>query len=452
MTFARYYLVRREAREFIGPMQLREFQERLARLEFGLQDEVSGHCGPWVVMDRKEDMTVYYPEIAKIFGEDLPLSWRETTGHAKVISRKDTRKDRKKKLADHKGSRKDFHQYIELRKRQSSSRKLVAAFLVVMSLMVGAWIVLRKDDAPNVAEIASLALKPDPSEFLNTMGLKVIPQASRLARSTKYQTVWLPYLRMYAYFTIGAIDGVSQKILKGDAAVAAPSECSVEFWKRKWKEFAPESVAFLQGKAMARNPWTKMLALDPDWVRRRPAKGWLRPRNYFEGCLMTALTAIRSLNTDLGASSDGVDAMSPDVANLVSMRLQFQIDSINQVQNVQNTDRSSLLGLLSCMESQSSIADLDRCRGAFDPGFKPLLEEKYALAVLRIALLRGSSADDKGAFSRLSVQVQKLSTEDYMSRLDLTPELKLMSYLAASGTAEPALARINEEYSEIKFR
>ena len=71
MTLERYYLVRRDHREFIGPMVLDEFQDRLQRMEFGLQDEVSGHCGPWVVLDHKEDLTKHYPQIVEALGDSL---------------------------------------------------------------------------------------------------------------------------------------------------------------------------------------------------------------------------------------------------------------------------------------------------------------------------------------------------------------------------------------------
>ena len=450
MSQSRYFLVRREAREFIGPMALDEFKIRFDRLEFGMQDEVSGHCGPWVVLDRREDMMKHYPEIARVFGENLPLSWRETTGHANVISRKDSRKDKRSELEQQKKARTDFHRYMELRKRQAVARTRLALLTVMVSLVIGAWIIMDKEVSIDLAEIQTLSQKSDPTEFLNVMGVKVIPQAARIAKSQKLQPLWLPYLRMYAYYTTGLVEGVSQKMLRGDALPTLPLECSVDAWKRKWRENAGAAVTFIQGTSLQKNPWTKLLGLDPYWVRRRPSKGWIRPKSYIAGCLMTAHTAIRSLSTE--KNSDGSDFISMDISTAILARLRFQLDVINGNRTAVTAGGSGVLSQLICLETQMSLAELDKCRNGVDPQFRPLFDERYAFGVLRLVLASKTPNLEKSYASAIANALPRMVPEDFLSRLDLAPEIKLFGYLNSYGDVEQALARIGEEYTEMNFR
>ncbi len=452
MSRSRYYLVRRECREFLGPMAAPEFKQRFDRLEFGMQDEVSGHCGPWVVLDRKDELLKHYPELAKIFGEDLPLSWRENTGHAKVISRKDSRKDQKKNLDEQRRSRNDFHNYMEQRNRQSTTRKVVAFLTLAVSIAVSAFILIQRDEYPSVDDVALAAQKQDPSEFLNIMGLKVIPQAGKLVKSQKQQIIWLPYLRMYAYFTTGAIDGVPQKLLRGDAPMAAPQECSVDFWKRKWRESSDQNITFVQGKSLQKNPWTKLLTLDPEWVRRRPQKGWSRPRSYLEGCIMTAFAAMRSLASGVKSETEVSTDMPEGVSEMVLGRLRSQLDVINNGRASQ-APVAGFLSRLSCLETQARVEDLNLCINGVDPQFKPLLDERIAFAVLRIAFQSADIQLDKQQLSqRLQSLAAKFQTEDVMGRLDLGPETKMVSYLAAGDSPSQALSKIEQEYPDLKFK
>lgn len=450
MSQPRYFLVRREAKEFIGPMLIDEFKQRFDRLEFGMQDEVSGTCGPWVVLDNREETTKHYPEIARIFGENLPLSWREATGHAKVISRKDSRKDKRNEFEQQKKARTDFHRYMEMRKRKAIARTRLALFTVLISVGVGAWIVLDKDDTPEITEIQALAQKIDPTEFLNVMGVKVISQAPKLLKSQKLQPLWLPYVRMYAYFTTGSVEGISQKTLRGDVTPNLPQDCSVDFWKRKWKENPSSTLGFIQGVSLQKNPWTKLLSLDPDWVRRRPSKGWIRPKSFLEGCLMTAHTAIRSLSAE--KNPDGSDYIAGETVNGVMARLRHQIDAINNGRPSGASVSPGLLGQLICFESQVALADLERCKQGSDLQLKPLLDERYSLALLRLVLALKQPALDKSLVAVISGVLPKMISEDFMSRLDISPEIKLMGYLNSYGDVDQALARISEEYPEMNFK
>jgi len=40
-------------------------------MELGLQDEVAGHCGSWVVLENFKDLKKNYPEIAEVVSPHL---------------------------------------------------------------------------------------------------------------------------------------------------------------------------------------------------------------------------------------------------------------------------------------------------------------------------------------------------------------------------------------------
>lgn len=452
MSQTRSYLVRREGREFIGPMSAEDFKQRLERLEFGMQDEVSGHCGPWIVLDHRDDLAHYYPDLAQIFGENLPLSWRESTGHARVLTKKDQKKERRNEFEEQKKSRTDFYRYMQLRKKQSQFRARLALLTVLVSVAAGVFIIMGRDDSPSLPEVSSLASKPDPADFLNTMGMKVIPQAAKIIKSPKLQSDWIPYVRMYAYFTTGVVEGVSQKALRGDAPAAAPPDCSVDYWKRKWRENAATIVSFLQTSTLQKNPWTRLLAIDPEWLRRRPQKNWLRPKSYLEGCLMTAHTAMRSMSLDIAPGQDGVVAISAEISGLVMTRLKYQLEYAVQGKAVPAMALTGILSQLVCYETQTSLKDLETCRGSSEQPFKPLLDERYALAVVRLLAKQTQVTLDRALLGAVQTILPRFVSEDFMSRFDMTPESKILNYVNSYGDIDQALARIQEEYPDMEFK
>jgi hypothetical protein len=445
----RYFLVRREAREFIGPMKIDEFKQRLDRLEFGMQDEVSGHCGPWIVLDHRDEMIKHYPEIAKIFGENVSLSWRETTGHAKVMSRKDSRKDKKNELDQQKKSRNDFHRYMELRRRKSLIRIRLAVVTLGVAIGAGAWIILNKEETPDLAEIQALAQKSDPAEFLNTMGIKVIPKASRLAKSQKTGPLWTPYLRMYAYFTTGAIEGVSQRQLRGDAPATSPVDCSVDSWKRRWKDNSGAIISFIKSTSLQKNPWTKLLSIDPHWIRRRPSRSWIKPKSYLEGCIMTAHTAMRSMSIE--KNQEGAEVIPWEISSTVLDRLKFQLEVITAGRATALKDKEDTLAQMSCFEGGNEMLTMENCRQEINDQFKPLMDEKYAFSILRQIIEDKSSDFEKKWGPLVGALLPKMVSEDFMNRFDVKPELKLMGYLNSYGDVGQALTRIIEEYPEMNF-
>ena len=93
---AKLYLIRRNLEGFSGPMSLMELKDAFKRMQFGLSDEVSGHCGPWVTMDNLEKVKKTYPEVARIVYEDLASEWGVSSHGDPVPVSENTRQIRKK--------------------------------------------------------------------------------------------------------------------------------------------------------------------------------------------------------------------------------------------------------------------------------------------------------------------------------------------------------------------
>ncbi len=456
MAASQAYLIRRDCRQFLGPMNSEEFKKGLKRLDFGLQDEISGHCGPWVILDSKEELNAKYPEIASLLGEALPLSWRETTSHARIISRHRTKGDKNHKSAAHKDAGDGFREYLQKQRNKSRAITIFFVLLIIAAGVIAAGIVLRKkDDLPPIAEVVSLSEKSDLTEFFNLMGVRVIPFASRIVKSQKNLNSWLPLFRMYAYNSTGNIDGISQKLLRGDAPAVFNHDCTVEGWKRRWKENTIQTQQFLSGKSLQKNPWTKILALDPYWVKRRPQKGWVNPNSIYEGCLMTASLAIQSLAAEASSGDSGQGTENQDNYLIVSSRLLHQLNIIHGLSSISPSEASAgevgALGMLTCLESQTTASALGNCKTVIHHDLDTFIGEHFVLAMTQLALTQGRGRPDAQWQSLVKQASTTMSAEEIMSRLDLSPELKFVGLVQGGLDIEQAKGKIKMEFPEVKF-
>jgi hypothetical protein len=461
MSVKRLYLIRRDSREFIGPLTADDFKARISRMEFGLQDEISGHCGPWVVLDQIEPVQHHYPEIASLLSQNLPLSWREITGHAKVISRQDARREPARGGRKHKSNRSndsrrrdydDLQEHIRNHQRRKS-RNLIIALCSVVVLAAGLYVynARRDDSAISTTEAAALALKADTSEFMSYMGIKVIPGAGKMIRNPKNSAAWLPYLRMYAFHSTGAVDGVAPKTLRGDLPASAPLDCGVDSLKKRWRENASQIVSFTQGKSLSKNTWTRILAMDPHWIRRRVTKGWIKPRNYYEGCLQTGLTTVRSLSSDPNLGADPADQMTPEILSQAQRRLQAQLEILTTGKSSVPQDLSSVTGVLTCYDTAQTSAERDVCKSFGDNAFKVLYDERGLFSLVR-GIETSSGAVDSRSLTILKEASQRFPSEDAMSRNELVTEGKFIAAILSGLTVEQAMAKVEAENGDIKFR
>lgn len=58
-----YFLVRRNLTELLGPWDLLELKLHFEKMTFGKQDEISGHCGDWILIEQIQDLRNAYPAV-----------------------------------------------------------------------------------------------------------------------------------------------------------------------------------------------------------------------------------------------------------------------------------------------------------------------------------------------------------------------------------------------------
>ena len=167
---------------------------------------------------------------------------------------------------------------------------------------------------------------------------------------------------------------------------------------------------------------------------------------------MTAAAAVRSISGDASLGADPKDGVTMDMIGSVGRRLQHQLDILTSGRALSPVDRSSMLGEMTCMEGASSMQELEGCRNASEFALKPLMDEKFSLGLVRLAALQSQGMLDQKMASQIPSALSKISGEDMMSRLDITPEYRLLGYLANGGAIEQSLNKVDQEYSDIKFR
>lgn len=455
------YLIRRENRIFLGPMTIEAFREGLRKMTFGLQDEVAGNCGKWVILDNEEQIRKNYPELVGIISAELPVAWREMTGHAKQISKKDQKvkavkakeRERSSSTSSRRSSGGDLESYGRSRKNRANALLFAFIAVAVLAIAAGLYMKTREEPLPQVTEIAALAQKSDPNEFLNEMGNRIIPIVSKINRGKDPQNTWLPYLRMYAFYTNGTVDNLPIKVLRGTVPASAPQDCSVDSWKKRWRESAPQTAAWLNGKSLVRTQMTRALSWDPHWIRRRAVKGWLKPRNWFEGCLMSATVALRGLATEVNLGADA-GVMTVDMLAAVSRRLQAELEIIQTGHTSLSGDSTTVLGSLTCMDQAENFAALQRCRTKFaDVGLQQFSDEHANWQWVRLALASPTNPIEPALLADINQGISKLVSEDTMSKLDFSPELRFLQLLQQqTGKLDGVVERVGSEFADVRLR
>ena len=457
------YLVRREQCRFVGPMSLQEFRAGLRKMKFGLEDEVAGHCSLWTVLDNEALVRKRYPELASIVADELPAAWREMTGHARQM----TKKEKKVKSDSIRKGKSLPAPRVSSKSAPAKGRflgNLIVGTAIVIAIAAASatyWLKTREDAVPAVSDIAFLAQREDLGPFLNEMGLRIIPIAARVSKGRDKEGVWLPYLRMYAFHTNGFIENFPVKILRGSVSLAVPQECSVESWKKRWLDSGPQVSAWITGKSSLKNPWMRSLSWDPWWIRRHPVKGWLRPRNWHEACLMSASVAIRAVSSEPPLVADGTASTagpsagpsavpSPALPNAeviaaVSRRLQAQLEIIQN-------GKTSVIPNLATMSGQLTCLDLAETIPAADAALQKQGDEYAAWQLIRMSLGHASGALEPGLQAKLVASSDMLLSEDSTTKLDYTFELQFWKELQVAGFKLDGIAeRISAGHPEVRL-
>lgn len=421
---ARLFLIRRNLESFVGPMTAVELKEAYKRMDFGLADEVSGHCGPWVQLDNVDLLKQRYPDIARFVTEGIK-GWGVSNHEPQRIEHGEA--TRRVFVANGKNG------------------VLAFTFLAIAALAFAAAVYIASGSRMS-GRAKAPEFNPQPEEaqgFLDHREYVLFDRymedntqeiIARMTKQKKLETSWLPYLRYYAFTHEGIVPGLSPKLLRGTGAASAPIECSLKAWRQRWRSSLRSWNTFVTERRLVRAHWARILAWDPHWIRRREHKGWIDDQNYYVGCLQMADKALSEMYSDTSLVQVASDWEKLGI-NKIKQRIQW-------LQEVTRTGSSNLkldpigdqpLAVWSCMEGARDLRELQKCRAAVtgDPAQDPWLsytDERFGWSLVRIASTqKGSLAPELVA--PLGAYATKAGKADYFTRFDYRAEQKLLKTL-----------------------
>ncbi|MBM4252699.1 MAG: hypothetical protein FJ146_12060 [Deltaproteobacteria bacterium] len=418
---AKLYLIRRNLEGFSGPMTLMELKDAFKRMQFGLSDEVSGHCGPWVSMDNMEKVKKTYPEVARIVYEDLASDWG-VSGHGEPQQLSENTRLIRKKSARGLGLAVTF--------LLLAAAAFVAAIYMANNARMSSKARELPDHAPRPEDAQSLLDSSDKDGFFKYMQTNMQFIVDKAQSGRKDGDAWLPYLRSYAFARDGQISGLRGNVLRG--AAVAPLNCSYKTWAEQWRSSQASWHEVLTEHQLVHAQWARVLAWDPNWIRKKEHKGWLAGENYYLGCLVMAQKALVDLSEKNASEVARAEFERNGVTSLKS-RLNWLIAASQGLSAPEsNVSPSNELALWSCFEDASDLGALGRCR-ANQPRQVDTLSsystERYIWNILRLGVAMPSqiTGDVK---SQLVLYADSLGTEDKFTRFDYPAEVRFLTTLS----------------------
>lgn len=449
---AKLFLIRRNMETFTGPLTVQEMKDAHQRLQFGISDEISGHCGPWITFENTLELKKYYPEVARVLSEEITLGWG---------------------VSDHTGSRllnASTMKQVDLKDTRGIG--LAFTFLLIALVAFAAAIYL----ATGGARLSGRVINPpselsprEPQGFLERDELPAFQQymderleeiVELINTDKKQEALWLPYLRFYAFNQEGMIDGVPGKTLRGQIGGTAPSDCSLKQWRRRWRASLKQWNQLLADRKLIRAHWARMLAWDPYWIRHRDNRGWIGNQNYYTACLLMADRALDELASDPSLVQTAGDLNRMGYPQ-IKRRLTHLLDITREGQSIglPSVDPSNALSIWTCMEQSRDLRSLAKCKepvaeSSDQDSFAAYTEERYMWNALRIAAQSPStlSAEAVAQLDKLSL---KANRADYYTRFDYRAENKLLKLLSkitpGDKAADRLVERVNAEFPDVNF-
>lgn len=440
------YLIRRNLDTFLGPYTAGEIKEAFQKMQFGLQDEISGHCGPWLILESTDKIRKTYPEIARLIFEDMQ-SWG--------MSSPDAIKMTGSGIKEINGGKSSVF----------SGLGWAIALLVIAALALASAIYFavtgktipfpRESETPFLfEEIKSIAEKQDGPGISRFVEKNLSEITERITRSKKPELQWLPYVRHYAFgfdnllgnsppsattYPLGSIDGLPQRFLRGDGLSHLPLDCSEKAWLARWRGAIRSLNEMVTQAKLVNTHWARLLAWDPHWIRRRDHKGWLKGESYFLGCTYMAEQALKEIFADpsvVSSAGDWEKLGLNKVKNRLTWILEVQKSGLwsNQPTMPQPND---LLSLWTCYESALEIRHLAQCREAFtggsDESTASYSDERFGWNLIRLILSAKGNLPSEvvQAMNQLLPKVQK---GDQYTKLDYRFEIKVWRSLVKQPT------------------
>ena len=452
---AKLYLVRRNLETFAGPMTLVEMQEAYKHMQFGLQDEVAGHCGPWVTFENLERIKKQYPEVARIVHEEMMAGWNVNSDSEGKLINEDTKR-------------------LAIKSVRGVSLAVFFLVVAVVAFIAALYMASAGKTAVKAKEQQESALRPRDLDGMlerrDSAGFDRYIELHRgelVAQVSQRQTLdegWLPYLRHFAFAHEGQIVGLNPKYLRGSAAAATPVDCSLQIWRRRWRSSSNDWNDLLLGHELVRAHWARLMAWDPYWIKRREHTGWIGTQNYYAACLSMADKALTEVGADLVKVMPTEEWDQLGYARLKARLAWLQaslkgttvaaVAVIPEAAKVLVNDSSSV-GLWTCFETAADLSALTRCRrgmsGAKDTTWQAYNDERYGWNLLRLAASTHGTlpADMRGLMLQFGPKINK---EDHFTRFDYRPEASLFLVLTRSNIpAEKVVEKAQTEFPSVKL-
>ncbi len=443
---AKLFLIRRNMESFTGPLSLVEMKEAYKRMAFGLQDEVSGHCGPWVSFDNLEQIKRIYPDVARIVHEDMLAGWG-VSGH---------------------GERMGGEKTAQLQIKRSKGLGLAIAFAVIaLCAFLAAVFMASGGKLSSKAKEPSALPGPDVpfvmlerrdfGAFTAFMTEQLDTIVDKVLKERKADSPWLPLVRRHAFMTDGTAGALPSKLMRGEGALAAPTDCSLKSWKKRWRAASKQTGPFVSEKKLQNQHWARLLAWDPHWVKRREHAGWIAPDNYYVGCLEMADRALTDVASEMSISETA--AWDKNGLAAVRIRLQWVLEMARDGSSRAPTSVAAgdPLSQWTCYEAAKDAATLVKCKDAAGAGpaedpWVSYTEDRFGWSYVRIA------AHQKGALpaevaDRIAQLAGRLGKADYFTRFDYRAELKLAKTLGKKDPVpvEKIVEKLEAEFSGVKL-
>lgn len=421
-----YYLVRRNLETIVGPMTLKEFKDKFEHMEFGLQDEISSHCSKWIFLEDAKKLKVYYPSVYKYIFSDL-RTWTDQMNQKVNLSSKKKPSKKKSKIA-----------------KRMWMVFLGVVFLISMLVWHNrAYLYQEFQASTDDTQIDLVEVKNfyDGGQFdqLDAYMRSYEAQIARKANSAEAKD-WLPYIRWFVYFKGGNMDDVSAQTLKGEEAELnnTPVDCSFNSWKYRFQESIRDWRAIFSGQELPKAHWSRILAWDPHWIKRRPSEGWLQPSNYYGGCVFMALQGFLVLSEEQDFVAL-VDSVYPNEAgrylNTIKNRLLWLSHVVNGTEKPSQSvlrRRSIDLERLTCYESSMTHEGLKKCLNlpASEDDWYKYMYGRFSNNSLRLILQNRTY--NKLAADAFEMKDQ-LITVDSLTRLDFSAEHYFLNIFENTG-------------------
>ncbi|MEZ4743276.1 MAG: hypothetical protein R3B45_12665 [Bdellovibrionota bacterium] len=464
------YLIRRRLESFVGPMTAEQLKASLQRLEFGLQDEVSGHCGRWIILENKKQLKSYYPEVYTAIFQGEVGPWAEPTGLTKKPAKVKNKKNSNNKVTTPNKNKES--------KTTKGGMGLAVFFLfgALTAAMVALYIVKPSLFTHFIDRVKVLSSKPSLemiqsyfdagdlkgyTEYIRKYKGKILEDVHANSKLDK-ESPWLPYLRFYAFHDQGKMSGLSNALLKGPHAVSAPTDCTLDSWKSRFKDGMQEWSSMVYTRELTKNNWGRLLAWDPHWIKRRVDKGWIEPINYYGACIYMAYRAFEDLINDkpLMERYTKIEANASEVISVLKSRLGWLSYLVNQTETFDGiiagqTDRGFLgLSYWTCIEAAESFQEMESCKKTHDSQsqeWQDLDRDRLSKNILRLALDNPKHLN-KTNLEKIQNSLQYLMKNGPFTRLDYRAEVYLAEELMkADGNVEAAIESTKKEFKFVDF-